>query len=133
RPRPHADAESGGVRDLLDQFEVSHPCPTDDDIAARDWQVLNGLVVELSDAEPSADTLEHVAGLVGATGRPHPGGSLHGNAYETSLAFWSGEGPTLPTGTLVIKVDDVDLADNFFEPWTASAFWQQENGESYVI
>src|SRR5690554_6084998 len=109
RPRPRAGAESGSVRDLLNQFEESHPCPTDDAIAARDWHVLNGLVVELSDAELNADTLECVAGVVGATGRPHPGGSLHGDAYETSLAFWSGEGPTLPTGTLVIKVDDVDL------------------------
>jgi len=133
RPRPHADSDSEGVRDLLDQFGASHPRVNDDDIAARDWQILNDLVVELSGAEWNSDTLEHVAGVVGETGRPHPGGSLHGRAYETSLAFWSGEGPRLPSGTLVIKVDDHDLADNLYEPWTASAFWQQENGESDVI
>jgi len=133
RPRPHADSNSGGVRDLLDQFEASHPRATGDDVAARDWRILNDLAVELSGAEWNADTLEYVASVVGATGRPHPGGSLHGPAYETSLAFWSGRGPRLPTGTLVIKVDDRDLPDNFLEPWTASAFWQQENGESDVI
>ncbi len=133
RPRPHDSAESGSVRHLLDEFEVSHPCAPDDGIAARDWRALNDLVIELNGMVWNADALEYVAGVVGGTGRPHPGGSLHGSAYETSLAFWSGEGPRLPTGTLVIKVDDVDLPDNFSEPWTASAFWQLRNGVSDIV
>lgn len=117
----------------LDQFKADRPQPSEDAQAARDWEALNALAVELSDADRRLETLERVAHVVAATGRPHPGGSLHGRAYAAALARWSGEETGLPSGVLVIRVDDLDLPDNAVEPWTATALWEGDAGSSNTV
>lgn len=117
----------------LDQFKADHPQPREDAQAARDWETLNSLAVELSDADWRLQKVEHVAEAVAASGRPHPGGSLHGRAYEAALARWSGEATGLPSGVLVIRVDDLDLPDNAVEPWTATATWEVDAGFSDTV
>lgn len=130
----------GAPRDLLDrawvqarQFGEGHPQPNEDAQAARDWEALNALAAELSDAVWRLRLLEQVAEVVAATGRPHPGGSLAGRAYAAALARWSGQETGLPSGVLVIHVDDLDLPDNAVEPWTATASWNHPDGLSETV
>lgn len=115
------------------QFEADHSRPNEDAQAARDWEALNALAAELSDAAWRPRLLERVAEVVAATGRPHPGGSLHGRAYAAALARWSGQETGLPSGVLVIHVDDLDLPDNAVEPWAATASWELGDGLSETV
>src|SRR5690606_23332689 len=80
------------------------------------------------------DSLEYVAEAVAVSGPPHPGAHA-GRAYEAALERWmsgalAADGLDEPTGTLLIKVDDIDRFDNPQEPWTAQAFWQTDSGLS---
>lgn len=128
---PHGSVDRAWVQVV--QFEAGHPQPNGDAQAARDWEALNALAAELSDAAWCLRLLEHVAEVVAATGRPHPGGSLHGRAYAAALARWSGQETGLPSGVLVIHVDDLDLPDNAVEPWTVTASWKIGDGLSETI
>lgn len=100
-----------------------------------DSEALNRIAAHLgSGSQWGPDDLEHVAQMISDSGRPHPGAS-DGRTYEAALERWmsaahAADGFDEPTGTLLIKVDDIDRFDNPQEPWTAQAFWQTDSGLS---
>ncbi len=137
RPHPGAVFGSAGgewFRAALRDFSVA-PDTAGGGWAVADGDTLNRIAAHLgSGAQWGPDDLEHVAQMVSDSGRPHPGAS-DGRTYEAALERWmsgalAADGLDEPTGTLLIKVDDIDRFDNPQEPWTAQAFWQTDDGLS---
>lgn len=130
--RPHPGAsDAAALSEQLERFKAESPCPS---IGRGDWHRLNAITAVLAGSPWGPDTLEYVADAVAVSGRPHPGAS-DGRAYEAALERWmsgalAADGLDEPTGTLLIKVDDIDRFDNPQEPWTAQAFWQTDAGLS---
>lgn len=121
-------------RAALRTFKTAARVEAGDPVVADD-EALNRIAAHLGSGSPwGPEDLEHVAQMVSNTGRPHPG-AVPGASYEAALHRWLDAAPFAgdpeePTGTLLIKVDDIDRFDNPQEPWTAQAFWQTDSGLS---